>query len=113
MAKITFEIKDTGKISDGHHTFDELYAHRILLFVALMKSYPDISWKSRFHSDGTNYDGWFVSGMKLPTGDITYHIPDKFWGLTENIKTLEKAPEFDGHTSTDVIKRLNNWCYTI
>lgn len=109
MAKISFEVKEPGKISDGHHTFDELYAHRIMLFIALMKCNKYISWKSKKHDDDTSFDGWFVAGMKLVSGDITYHIPDKFWDMLEDINTLEKAPHFDGHTSDDVIKRLNAW----
>jgi len=28
---------DTGKISDGYHTFDELYDHRITLWIALCR----------------------------------------------------------------------------
>lgn len=113
MAKITIEVPEPGKISDGFHTFDQLYAHRILLFIALMKSHKDISWKSRLHNDGTGFVGWFIGGMSLPNGQITYHIPDQFWNLLNNINTLEKSPEWDGHTSDDVLKRLNNWAFTL
>lgn len=99
--------------SDSYHTFDELYAHRILLFVSLMKCNKDVSWKSRLHSDGSSIDGWFVGGINLPSGCITYHLPNKFWEMVSNINTLEKAPEWDGHSSQDVIIRLNNWCMSI
>jgi len=36
VEEINIKIKDVkaGKISDGFHTFDELYAHRCSLFVA-------------------------------------------------------------------------------
>jgi hypothetical protein len=102
-------IEGDVKISDSYHELEELYAHRILLFVALMKCNKFISWKSKVHSDGTSIDGWFIAGMKISSGDITYHIPDKFWDLLEDINMLETAPEWDGHTSEDVIKRLNNW----
>jgi hypothetical protein len=113
MAKISFDVLDSGKISDGYHTFEELYAHRIILFITLMKCNKYISWKSKLHNDGNSFDGWFIGGMKLVSGDITYHIPDKFWDMLEDIKTLEKAPEFDGHTSDDVIKRLNSWALAL
>lgn len=109
MGKITIDVPDTGKISDGYHTFDELYAHRILLFVCLLKSYPSISWKSKFHDDGSSFDGWFIAGMMLSSGDITYHIPDRYWDMLEKIKVLDNAPKWDGHTPDDVIKRLSEW----
>lgn len=112
MAKITIECQEPGRISDGFHTFDELYAHRILLFIALMKSNRQISWKSKLHSDGSSIENWFIAGMNLPTGDITYHIPNNFWDMA-NVTELEKAPNWDGHSSEDVIKRLNNWSYTL
>ena len=113
MAKIQIECENPGNISDGHHTFDELYSHRMLLYVSLMKSYPHISWRSKKHSDGTGYSGYFIAGMNLPTGTITYHIIDKFWDLLNNVKELEVAPEWDGHNSNDVINRLHNWCLRI
>lgn len=106
-------IEGDFKVSDSYHDFDELYAHRILLFIALMKSSPELSWKSRVHNDGTAYDGWFIAGMHLPSGDITYHVSDKFWGMLDNINTLEKSPPWDGHTSEEVIRRLNNYVITL
>ena len=33
----------TKKISDGHHTFGELYRHRIALFCTLCNLLPEIS----------------------------------------------------------------------
>ena len=100
-------------IFDGYHKMSELYTHRIMLFIALMKSHPELSWKSKLHNDGTSYDGWFIAGMHLPSGDITYHISDKFWDALENINTLEKSPPWDGHTGDDVLKRLNSWIVTL
>lgn len=106
-------IEGDFNVTDSYHSFEELYAHRILLFIALMKGSPEISWKSRNHNDGTSYDGWFIAGMHLPSGDITYHISDKFWGMLQNINTLEKSPPWDGHTSEEVIRRLNNYVITL
>src|ERR1700674_4946856 len=76
---------------DGYHTFDELYAHRIRLFLTLMclqeraneewgtKSFNKV-WKSKFHSDGTMFDGWFVAGIGIEKGSqITYHLPVAVW----------------------------------
>jgi len=96
-----------GSVSDGYHTFDELYDHRVTLFGALCLAYPALSWKSRLHSDGTSMDGWFVAGMRLPSGMITYHIPDSEWSKMFYLVTeLELAPKWDGHTPADVVQRL-------
>lgn len=103
--------EDKGNISDGYHTFNELYDHRCHLFIALMRSNPAISWRANNHSDGSNYTDWFVAGMHLPTGDISYHLPNWMWEMLDRcgIKTSLRAPEFDGHSSSDVVKRLAKW----
>lgn len=103
---------------DGYHTFDELYEHRIALFIALCKQinrqpYSEDKkyglWRSELHSDGTNYKGWFILGIGKEKGkQITYHIPAKYWQDTGFAETLEKAPDFDGHTPEDVLIRLEN-----
>lgn len=105
-------IEGDFEASDSYHTFSEIYAHRIMLFIALMKSYKDISWKSRLHDDGSSYDGWFIGGMNLPSGVITYHIPDSYWSILDDINTIEKSL-YDGHTADDVLKRLNNFVFAI
>lgn len=101
----------TGQVSDGFHTFDELYDHRCLLFLALMKALPELAWRSRVHADGSGPAGWWVGGLRLPTGPITYHLPDALWPLLDGaaVTTLERAPHWDGHTSADVIERLRRW----
>src|SRR5574343_1157886 len=99
---------ETGQVSDGFHTFDELYEHRCQLFAALMHCRRDISWKAGYHSDGTMFDGWFIAGMDLPTGRITYHLPATMWNLL-GVPSYERAPEWDGHTPQDVVSRLNEW----
>lgn len=35
----------TYEISDGYHTFGDLYKQRTLLFCALCNAYPELSWK--------------------------------------------------------------------
>lgn len=112
IIKITFDgIEETGKISDGYHTFDELYEHRITLFIALCKNLDGYkyanAWRSKLHSDGTSFDGWFILGINKEKGEqITYHLPISKWEETNFAEDLEKAPEWDGHTSNDVLERL-------
>ena len=106
-------MPDMGKISDGYHTFDELYEHRVTLWIALCRSnlytrlHPLPVWRSLLHSDGTASDGWFILGMGLDQGhQMTYHLPESRWGETDFAETLDRAPEFDGHTSADVLERI-------
>jgi hypothetical protein len=39
--------KDMGDVSDGYHTFNELYEHRHMLFLMLMYSRCQDAWYSR------------------------------------------------------------------
>lgn len=103
----------TGNISDGYHTFDELYEHRALLYISLChecRRNPDngrVVWRSKKHSDGTEWLGWFLLGLGVKSGkQITYHLPEKYWKMCDFARTVEIAPEFDGHSSEDVLKRL-------
>jgi hypothetical protein len=102
---------DRGSISDGYHTFSELYDHRCHLFVALMRSNPGISWYSPRHADGSADNDWFIAGMDLPTGAITYHLPMWMMPMLDNsgVEFKSRAPQWDGHTPADVVKRLAAW----
>ena len=110
MGTVTIET-EVGQISDGHHTFDELYEHRCALFVALMKTNPALSWRANNHDDGVCFEGWFIAGMHLVTGDISYHLPVRMWDLLDNvgIETRLRAPKWDGHSSVNVVHRLEQW----
>lgn len=108
---------NTNDISDGYHTFGELYEHRIQLFIALCRAafyYPGLYsdsavWKSKRHSDGSERDGWFIMGIGTYKGtQMTYHLPIAKWEECDFACTYDKAPEFDGHTSVDVLQRLKS-----
>ena len=95
-----------GRLSDGYHTFDELYEHRIALFIALCKATRYQVWKTHVHSDGTVMDGHFILGLGVDAGrQITYHLPNSKWDEIA-CDELEEAPTFDGHTPADVLERL-------
>lgn len=104
-------MSDKGSISDGYHTFDELYEHRFRLFIALMRSNPTIAWRANNHDDGEMFDGWFVCGMDLPTGTVSYHLPVRLWESLDGVgvRTSLRADKWDGHTSDDVLERLAAW----
>lgn len=98
--------EEVGQVSDGYHTFDELYEHRATLFAAVCRAYPAKAWKSLLHDDGTMFDGgYFIVGIETPEGQFTYHYTMKYWDMFA-VKELDKAPEWDGHTATDVTRLL-------
>lgn len=93
---------------DRIDTFKELYDCRHALFIALLRSNPYISWRANNNDDGGGYEGWFVAGMRLPSGDISFHLPTSYWEKLDGclIATTNRAPKFDGHNTADVISRL-------
>lgn len=92
---------ETGELSDGCHTFNELYYHRAILFSVICNQNKDISWKSKLHSDDTMYDGMFIVGINTPEGQYSYHYYINLWSLFD-VKELDKAPEYDGHLPEDI-----------
>jgi hypothetical protein len=106
-----------GSTSDGFHTFDELYRHRMLLNAALFSTWasnrfidPYDTHKSRLHSDGEAPfgGGWFIVVSQLPTGQISYHYPLEHWDLFD-VPDQDRAEEWDGHTSEQAADRLHRW----
>lgn len=95
-----------GMLSDGYHTFDELYAHRMILFSVICNQNKDKAWKSWLHSDGTMFDDYFIVGITTLEGDFTYHYHKNDWDRFK-VKELTNASEWDGHTSWDIV-RLNS-----
>ena len=99
-----------GKVSDGYHTFDELYEARCLLFVILIQTGKFPAWKAVANHDGQKWEGWFVAGIFPKNGEqITYHLPVKYWDRLD-VEAYEVNPYFDGHTSKDVLARLGRLC---
>ena len=118
IIKITIDgVEQTGCISDGYHTFDELYDHRITLYIALARvihfnsshlNFREV-WRSVNHDDGSMLTGWFILGIGKAKGkQITYHLPMSRWDETDFAETLDKAPDWDGHTPADVLERLKH-----
>lgn len=122
-----------NSLSDGYHTFDELYDFRKIynatLFNEWAKSY-DVHYsglsnelplpnrikphynvhKSWKHNDGEWCFGkekkWFIVSAMLPHGLISNHYKATDWDLFQ-VPEVEKAVfEFDGHTGKDVLERL-------
>lgn len=119
---INNDIQDIGDLSDGYHTFNELYEFRKIYNAALFNEWARLwrigeddevnfdvhkSWK---HHDGELCfgGGWFIVSAMLPTGLISNHYKAEDWDLFQ-VPEVEKALyEFDGHTPQDVLIRLKN-----
>jgi len=103
------EVKE--QLSDGYHTFKELYEFRKVYNAALFNFWSAYNYfpvvKSHRHSDGELCfgGGWFIVVATLPIGQISNHYENKDWDLFR-CEIVEIAPEWDGHTSEDVINRL-------
>ena len=108
------EMKERGhsadNISDTYHTFGELYHHRAILFATICNTaqFNGLAWKSKHHDDPSQpmYEGMFIVGIETPDGQATYHYDtDPYWDYFQ-VKELERAPKYDGHTPDDAIKRI-------
>ena len=103
---IKIPLTGIGDLSDGYHTFNELYHHRAILFSVICNEHPDISWKAKLHDDGSMYNGMFIVGIETPQGQATYHYDMKpYWDMFR-VKELSKAPVWDGHTPKQAIDRI-------
>ena len=101
---------ETEEVSDGSHTFRELYEHRCALFLALLRALGT-GWRSALHADGTRDVEWFLVGVTLPTGEISYHLPRREWDHTHWLHTRDRAPSWDGHRPADVVERLRLYAF--
>lgn len=97
----TFKIVGND-ISDGYHTFEELYDHRCLLFLNLcLKDLGNCFWKPDF-------EGWFCLYWESPQGQISYHLPNKLLPLVEKDIRRDDNHQWDGHKGCDVLSRLRS-----
>ncbi len=104
-------LGDSGDVSDGYHTFDELYEYRMLYnalaFRALVHEPSAHPHKSKLHSDGEEPfgGGWFIVVAYLHGKQISNHYELADWDLFD-IEERPKADEWDGHTPEDVADRI-------
>lgn len=104
--KISDGDDEFQQLTDGYHTFEELYDHRMILSSIIFNTYPEYAWKSKLHSDGTMYDDYFIVGASIPdVGDYSYHYDLKNWDMFD-VPELEHAPEYDGHKPSDITRLL-------
>jgi hypothetical protein len=106
MPRVTITADDGVEVSDGYHTFNELYAHRFALWIVICVQNREHAFKTKRSTDGgADYPGWFILALNTPYGQLSYHIPDEYWTRID-VPEVEIYPDFDGHSSKDVISRL-------
>lgn len=105
---------DAGRVSDGYHTFDELYLYRKLYNAALFNEWAKLGLyevhKSLRHSDGELCfgGGWFVVSATLPTGQVSNHYKVSDFHLF-SVPERERAVEWDGHTPAMAADRIHSF----
>lgn len=102
-------------ISDGYHTFKELYTYRMLynamLVNELAKNKNNVVYKTIRHEDGELCFGgnWFLVVIKTQNGIIDNHYEMKYWELFKCQELYKSIIPFDGHTPQDVVKEMFNF----
>ncbi len=101
-------VADIDDLSDGFHTFRQLYYQRMMLFAVIVKQNKDRAWKSFRHEDGEYCfgGGWFIVGIDTPEGSYTYHYENEYWDMFDCVD-LPRAKHWDGHTEKDVTRLLS------
>ena len=99
MDKI-FEKLDMGNVSDGYHTFNELYRYRMLYNAAFFNELAkgDVKvCKSHKHYDGEECfgGGWFIVMAELPTGQISYHYENRYWVYSISLNLIRHGNGMD------------------
>lgn len=115
------EVEKMSQISDGFHTFGELYRYRMLLQAAWFNTQAE--WdrdestnpmkivKSWRHHDGElcfGKENYFIVVAQLPTGQISNHYKGEYWDLFD-IPEVKRAPEWDGHTPQEAADRIEKF----
>ncbi len=99
-----------GNTSDGYHTFNELYDHRCLLWIALIltgRVGPPAIVKD-------HYEGWdLLAAGNAHSGQLSYHVPVKFRPLYDGrllqITADDYKAAYNGHTPADVLNGLEKF----
>ncbi len=104
------------KITDGYHTFGELYDHRRALTAVVAawaawatRTSEPAAWRSKAHhpDDSPMFEGgYFIVGIELDTGTITYHYKLSHWDDFAAVPELEHAPKWDGAPPSATVDRL-------
>lgn len=100
-----------GAVSDGHHTIDELYTHRrsLTACLAAIAAANDAAWRSKLHhpdDETPMFNGCFIVGINLPTGQIRYHYKLEYWDEFSEVPEIQWAVPWDGAGPHETVERL-------
>ena len=103
------------ELTDGYHTMGELYNHRHTLLAGFVNLLHENNtnamtevFKSLHHSDGTMFEEMFIVMGYLDGKQFSYHVENRCWDMFK-IPEQDKADEWDGHTSEDVLRIIQDW----
>ncbi|MFA5602776.1 MAG: hypothetical protein WDA21_03475 [Bacilli bacterium] len=106
---------DVDLISDGWHTFGELYKHRQMLLIKLCQFISKsnrkdlVVWKTRKHNDNTVMEGYFLLGITINKNNyISYHMDNNVWDLCAYAIELDKSPIVGNYNSKMALQNLTD-----
>lgn len=109
MSEKTFKIVN-GNMSDGYHTFDELYEHRCLLYLTWLVEEKKYGGQRAVFYKLDHFPGWDLVATHIGGQQVSYHLPLKYRDIVMHYFTPRADLEsvWDGHSSSDVVKRLES-----
>ena len=108
--KTVNSAKSVGELSDGYHTFNELYDFRREYNAALVNTGVWKAHKSHRHHDGELCfgGGWFVVMIDTPFGQISNHYENEYWNEF-HCEEKEVADELRNITKLHIKIRKENY----
>lgn len=102
----------TNGISDGSHTFGDLYYQRMVLTSVIAKAIMSTKnlgtvRRSKLHDDGTMFKDYFIIYFTTPDGNFSYHYHIDYWDNFSFVPEVDKAIKWDGHTDADINRLLS------
>lgn len=113
---------DIDQVSDGWHTFKELYDFRLAYTALALNSLyakeihgPSGGNFSQIHKSWKHHDGewcfgeekkWFIVVAVLDGKPISNHYKAEHWGLFKIPEVEKSVVPYDGHDAYDVLKRI-------
>ena len=102
------DVIKTTDISDGNHTFRQLYKQKRELFKLICHNYVDLAWKSKYDAGGNIIsEDTFIAGLNTPLGPVGYVLNDERFEQF-NIESLSKAPINKKEIYYNVTKKLSS-----
>lgn len=100
------------EISDGYHTFTDVYNHRIMLFLLVISLLKKSNSTIKIWYANSEEIGWYIVGIDFENGKkrVSYHLPtsSKEYLDKMNVEYLDKLPEYDGCNSDCNLKRISD-----